>query len=285
VVGLVERKLSALGLETRVFELGAGPSTESVVLLHGNPGSAEDWTDLLRSMGGLGRVVAFDLPGFGEADRPRAWDYSAGSYAEFIGAALDGLGITRAHLVMHDLGGVGLLWAATHPDKFASAGLIDTGNLIGFRWHPLARAYRAPLFGDLLVGVFGRPLLRAGLRRLGRGARTLPKEAVERMAAHYDRGTRRAAMRFYRATPAEAMGALAPVLHPLDRPALVLWGGHDPFVPVEQAERQRQTFPSAEVVVLDDSGHWPHIDDPEAAAEAVVPFLRRQLREDQAESG
>jgi len=56
-------------------------------------------------------------------------------------------------------------------------------------------------------------------------------------------------------------------------------------VPVEQAERQRQTFPSAEVVVLDDSGHWPHIDDPEAAAEAVVPFLRRQLREDQAESG
>jgi pimeloyl-ACP methyl ester carboxylesterase len=274
---MIERKLTARGLKTRVFELGAGPPTECVVLLHGSPGSAEDWTGLLRSMGGLGRVVAFDLPGFGEADGPRAWDYSAGSHAEFIGAALEALGITRAHLVMHDLGGVGLLWAATHPDNFASAVLIDTGNLIGFRWHPLARAYRAPLLGDLLAAVFGRPLLRAGLRRLGPRTRTLPKEAVERMAAHYNRGTRRAAMRFYRATPAEAMGVLAPVLRPLDRPALVLWGGHDPFVPVEQAERQRETFPSAEVVVLEDSGHWPHIDDPEGAAGVVVPFLKRHL--------
>ena len=88
-------------------------------------------------------------------------------------------------------------------------------------------------------------------------------------------------MRFYRATPAEAMGVLAPVLRPLDRPALVLWGGHDPFVPVEQAERQRETFPSAEVVVLDESGHWPHIDDPESAAGVVVPFLQRQLRVNQ----
>lgn len=273
---LVERRLTALGLKTRVLELGAESSTEAVVLLHGSPGSAEDWTGLLLSMDGLGRVVAFDLPGFGEADRPRAWDYSADSHAKFIGAALDELGIGRAHLVMHDLGGVGLLWAATHPDRFASAVLIDTGSLIGFRWHPLARACRTPLLGDLLAAAFVRPLLRAGLHRLGRRRRALPKESVERLTAHYDRGTRRAAMRFYRATPAEAMGALAPVLRPLDRPALVLWGKHDSFVPAEQAERQRETFPSADVVVLEDSGHWPHLDDPEAAAGVVVPFLQQQ---------
>jgi pimeloyl-ACP methyl ester carboxylesterase len=97
------------------------------------------------------------------------------------------------------------------------------------------------------------------------------------MLAHYDRGTRRAAMRFYRATPAEVMGALTSVLRPLNRPALVLWGANDPFVPVEQADRQRVSFPSAKVVVLADSGHWPHIDDPESAARVIAPFLRDQL--------
>lgn len=97
------------------------------------------------------------------------------------------------------------------------------------------------------------------------------------MCRDYDRGTRRAGMRFYRATPAEAMGLLAPVLRPLDRPALVIWGRHDPFIAPEQAERQRESFPRAEVLVLDDSGHWPHLDDPERVADAMVGFLERQL--------
>jgi pimeloyl-ACP methyl ester carboxylesterase len=131
---VIERRLTALGLETRILQLD-GPSKYAVVLLHGNPGSAEDWTDLLKSMVGLGRAVAFDLPGFGQTYRPRAWDYTAASYARFIGATLDALEITRVHLVMHDLGGVGLLWAAGHPDRLASAVLIETGKLIGFRWH------------------------------------------------------------------------------------------------------------------------------------------------------
>lgn len=93
----------------------------------------------------------------------------------------------------------------------------------------------------------------------------------------YDRETRRAALRFYRATPPPAMEFLAAPLRELDTPALVLWGAHDPAVPAEQAERQRESFPHADVVILEESGHWPHIDDPERAAAAIVPFLERQL--------
>jgi pimeloyl-ACP methyl ester carboxylesterase len=60
-------------------------------------------------------------------------------------------------------------------------------------------------------------------------------------------------------------------------PARVVWGARDPYLPVELAYRQRETFPGADVVVLDDSGHWPHGDNPEAVAAAVLPFLRDQL--------
>jgi pimeloyl-ACP methyl ester carboxylesterase len=67
------------------------------------------------------------------------------------------------------------------------------------------------------------------------------------------------------------------VFHSLDRPALVLWGRHDRACPVEQAELQRRSFPRAEVAVLEDSGHWPFIDDPDGAAAHIIPFLERQV--------
>jgi pimeloyl-ACP methyl ester carboxylesterase len=70
---------------------------------------------------------------------------------------------------------------------------------------------------------------------------------------------------------------LGRALRPLDRPALVVWGRHDPYLPVGLAERQREAFPRARVEILDGSGHWPFADDPDRVAKLVVPFLREQL--------
>jgi pimeloyl-ACP methyl ester carboxylesterase len=61
----------------------------------------------------------------------------------------------------------------------------------------------------------------------------------------------------------------------IDRPVLAAWGRHDPYLPLAYAERQRETFPRAEVVVLDESGHWPMLDDPVALEQVVLPFLAR----------
>jgi pimeloyl-ACP methyl ester carboxylesterase len=272
------RDLNALGLHTRVLEAGAGGDEEAVVFLHGSPGSANHWDDLLPRVGAFARAVALDLPGFGEADRPADWDYSPSSYATFIAGALSELGIRRAHLVMHDIGGVGVVWAAAHPEAFAGAVLIDTGVLIGYSWHLVARLHRMPVAGAL-VARGARLGLRPVMRFFDRAPRRLAGDVIERWSREYDWGTRRAMLRFYRSTPASAFERLAPSLRQLDRPALVLWGAHDPFVPVEQAERQRESFPSAEVVVLEDSGHYVHLDDPGGTAQVVVPFLRRQFEE------
>jgi pimeloyl-ACP methyl ester carboxylesterase len=269
--------LEVMGVRTEVAEVGPADASEAVVFLHGNPGSHHDWDDLLPRVASFARGVAFDLPGYGRADRPKELDYSGGMYASAIGIALAELGIERAHLVMHDLGGTGLLWALTNPDAFASAVLIDTGILIDFRWHITARLYRAPLLGELFALATTERAFRAFMRQYNPQPRQLPDQFVERVWSEYDLGTRRAALRFYRRTPPPVMEPLAPGLARLDCPALVVWGAHDPAVPVEQAERQRRSFPSAEVVVFEDSGHWPHIDDPERAAQTIVPFLQRQL--------
>jgi pimeloyl-ACP methyl ester carboxylesterase len=276
---VVEREIPALGLMTRVLEAGLNDSEEAVVFLHGQPGSADDWRDLMGRVAPLGRVVAFDWPGWGSAERPTKdnWDFSAGVSAMFLADMLSRLGIRRAHLVMHDLGGVGLLWAAAHPDAVVSAVLIDTGVLIDFRWHPVARLMRAPLIGGAGIRMTTRSGFRAFMRYYNPQPRPLPEEVLERWWSDFTLPTRRAMLAFYRATPEKVFERLVEPLAHQDVPALVVWGAHDPAVTVEQAWHQRKSFPSAEVVVLDDSGHWPYLDDPEGTAGAVVPFLERRL--------
>jgi pimeloyl-ACP methyl ester carboxylesterase len=116
--------------EVRSPVLEGGPDTangEVVDFVHGNPGSSRDWEDLLAKTSSLARVVALDMPGFGRADKPKGFDYTIGGYARHLGDALKGLGVRRAHLVLHDFGGPwGLAWAAINPHDFASVVLIFT---------------------------------------------------------------------------------------------------------------------------------------------------------------
>ena len=57
----------------------------------------------------------------------------------------------------------------------------------------------------------------------------------------------------------------------------MVWGGSDPYASSDFAERQREYFDVRRVVILPESGHWPFQDDPDATADAVLPFLREQL--------
>jgi pimeloyl-ACP methyl ester carboxylesterase len=220
------------------------------------------------------------MPGFGEADDPPAgFEVHVGSYSNFIQQALEELGIERVHLVLHDFGGpFGLAWAAEHHESVASVTLIDTGVLTGYRWHYLARIWRTPVVGELFQLLESRRMFHRLLRH-GNEQRPLPRPFVDRMFDDYDRETRRAVLRLYRSTgrPGPGRDRLTGVLRARDLPALVVWGKHDPYVPHRFAERQREVFPRAKVVVLEESGHWPFADDPEGTAAEVIPFLREQM--------
>jgi pimeloyl-ACP methyl ester carboxylesterase len=269
-----EAQLVVDGVRVPVREAGPPGHDEAIVFVHGNPGSSRDWDDLLARTGEFARAVAPDMPGFGRAEKPDDFEYTVQGYARFLACTLDALGVRRAHLVLHDFGGPwGLAWAGAHPDAVASVVLINIGVLIGYRWHYLARIWRTPVLGEL----FQATTTLAGFRLLLRhgNPRGLPRDFVERMYRDFDWGTKRAVLRLYRATPPGLLEAPLPTMRELDPPALVVWGGHDPYLPVENAERQREAFPSAEIAVLDGSGHWPMADDPERVADLVVPFLRR----------
>lgn len=86
-----------------------------------------------------------------------------------------------------------------------------------------------------------------------------------------------AVLELYRSVPDVAAAAerLAAALRSLERPAPVLWGRHDPYLPAALAYRQRDAFPHAEIRVLERSGHWPFIDDHETTTAAITAFLAR----------
>jgi pimeloyl-ACP methyl ester carboxylesterase len=217
------------------------------------------------------------MPGFGEADKPEDFPYDVEGYAAHLGGALEQLGVERAHLVLHDFGGAwGMQWAVDHPDAYASTTLIDTGMLLGYRWHAMARIWRTRGAGELFFALTTRSAMRRALKR-GQ-PQPLPEEALELFyRANKDKGTQRAILRLYRSTPADGFESMAAGLRELDRPTLVVWGRHDPYIKVEYAEQQKETFPRAEVVVLEESGHWPMWDAPEEVEAAVVPFLADRL--------
>lgn len=269
--------LSVDGVRAPLIEAGPADISEAIVFLHGNPGSSADWRHLLAGVGEFGRGIAFDLPGFGQADKPGDFDYRVEGYAEFIEGALEQLGVERVHLVVHDFGGAfGFCWAAGHPDAVRSVVMFNTGTWTQRQWHKTARLWRRPVIGELVMAVTNR---RAWRRALSTGERPLPIEFADRMYEDFDRGTRRAVLRLYRATPLPypAAAGWTTTLAKLDRPALIAWGSGDPFLSQRRVQDLKAPFPNADVVMLDRSGHFPFADDREGAAHAVLPFLRTQL--------
>jgi pimeloyl-ACP methyl ester carboxylesterase len=271
-------EISVDGVRSPLNAAGPPDASEAVVFLHGNPGSRLDWEQLVGAAGDFGRAVAFDMPGFGQSEVPDDFDHRVEGYAAFIGAALSQLGIERAHLVVHDFGGAfGFCWGAAHPEALASVVMFNTGTWTAGRWHRMARLWRRPLVGELVMALTNR---QAWKRAMNAGeARPLPAEFVDRMYDDFDRQTRRTVLRLYRATdvPYPPASDWVAALSRLDRPALIVWGANDPFLGRRRVEDLKMPFPSADVVMLERSGHFPFADDPQGSAAAVLPFLRSRL--------
>lgn len=265
------------GVRSLVRSGGPEGSGEAVVFVHGNPGSSEDFSDLLPYVADFARVLAPDMPGYGKADRPRSFPYTVQGYATHLGGLLEQQGVRRAHLVLHDFGGPwGLAWAAEHPEQVGSISLLNVGVMRGYRWHKFARIWRTPILGELFQLTTTLPALKLFLN--ADNPKPLPDAFIERMHRDADWPMKRAALALYRATGDLGSMAerLAEALTPHRFPALVLWGDGDKYVPVRYAKDQTEYF-DAQVHVMEGCGHWPMIDDPERVRELVVPFLRAQL--------
>lgn len=231
-----------------------------VLYLHGVPNSGGQWTAFLERTGGL----APDLPGFGRSGKRGDGDFTMAGYERWLGDFLDLAGVDRVRLVVHDWGAVGLLWAMRHPDRVERLVVVNAVPFLpGYRWHPWARAWRAPGVGEVAIGLNTRWL----------AGRVLPEAVVDEAWPHFDVGTQRAILRLYRSAPEDALARAGLELGAITAPALVVWGERDRYIPARFAGAYADALGGpAEVLRLPDAGHWPWIERPDAI-DSIVDFL------------
>jgi pimeloyl-ACP methyl ester carboxylesterase len=234
-------------------------SVPPVLWLHGVPDAGDLWAPFLERVGG----IAPDLMGFGASAKRGDLDYSIGGYADWLDRFCDLVDLDDVRLVVHDWGSVGLAWAQRAPERVHRIVAIDPVPLLpGYRWHPLARAWRLPLVGELAMGMAIGPVVR----------RLLPAGRAEPVLAAFDPGTQRAILRLYRSSPPEVLAEAGRGLGTIAAPALVLQGERDRYIPARFADGLAAALGDGRVEHVAGAGHWPWLDRPELVGR-VADFL------------
>jgi pimeloyl-ACP methyl ester carboxylesterase len=252
-VGIVARQAEVGGIDARWLEAPGAP----ILYVHGVPTASFDWLPLLERTGG----VAPDLPGFGHSAKPAEFDYSIQGYDRWLEAFVGHAELERFSLVVHDWGVVGLALAQRFPDRIERLLMfISVPLLPGFRWHRVARVWRTPLAGELLMGFT--------TRRAFRGA--LPPAIADRAWDCFDHGTQRAILKLYRASPPEALARAGGRLGELKCPALLLWAARDPYIGEEFGPRYADALGGEPRLEFAETGHWSWHERPELVERAAA---------------
>jgi pimeloyl-ACP methyl ester carboxylesterase len=257
---------------------GEGPA---VLLVHGIGDSSATWVDLIPGLARRYTVIAPDLLGHGASDKPRA-DYSVAAYANGMRDLLGVLGIDRATLIGHSLGGgVAMQFAYQFPERTERLVLVSAGGA-GREVNPVLRAVSLP-GADLLLAALRLPGMRWGTGLfadlIGRLDTDLGQDAPELLNlvdALPDATSRSAFIRTLRAV----VDWRGQVVTMLDRcyltqgmPTMLLWGSRDSVVPVDHAHRAHTAMPGSRLEIFEDAGHFPFHADPARFLALVEDFI------------
>jgi pimeloyl-ACP methyl ester carboxylesterase len=220
-------------------------SGEPVILIHGLSASSRWWRHNVDALAKRFTVYTIDLIGFGRS-RGRQRFVLADS-AALLARWMESVGIERAHIVGHSMGGyIAAQLAVEHPERILRLVLVDAAV-------PLPRKSRLQ-----------------HLLHLGREMRYTPPQFLHLLATDAALAGPRTVLS---AANQLLVADLEPELGKIAAPALIVWGEHDPLVPPEIGDRLAELIPNARRCVIPGSGHKPMLERPEAFNAAVIAFL------------
>lgn len=273
------RRVTANGIDTFYLEAGSGPP---VVVLHGLGATNASMLPTLVALAGRHRVLAPDLPGFGDSDKPVA-AYDPAFFATWLTAFLDRTGVDRAHFVGNSMGGrIALEMALASPSRVATLALLAPSMAFRRFRHavPIVK-FLSPEMGALPLPLLA-PHIHHGVRLLLARSSRLPSTFYDSAVDEFLRVFRTprgrvalfaAARQIYLERPFGPTGFWSR-LSGVTQPALFIWGDRDRMVPSAFARHVEETLPHARSIVLPDSGHVPQFEHPELTHELISGFLR-----------
>jgi pimeloyl-ACP methyl ester carboxylesterase len=257
-----------------MIEAGSGPA---VVAVHGLGATKGSFLPTVAALSSRFTMMALDLPGFGDSDKPIAAAYDPRFFAGAVIELLDALGLERAHLIGNSLGGrVALEVGFRHADRVGRLALLAPS--LAWRrarpWAPLLRLTR-PELG--LVQLAPRPLVEAIVHRLIPGADDgWTAAGVDEFLRAYLTPAGRAAFyaaarHIYLEEPHGEEGFWTRLCE-LEPEALFVWGRRDGLVPISFARHTAEALPRARHLELD-CGHVPQIERPRQTNTAISEFF------------
>jgi pimeloyl-ACP methyl ester carboxylesterase len=257
---------------------GSGPP---VVLIHGMLNSSSHWQAVAASLAGDYTVIAPDLIGHGDSAAPRG-DYSLGAHAASIRDLLAAIGVDRASVVGHSLGGgVAMQFFYQFPQRVERLVLVSSGGL-GREVSPLLRTAALPGMAGLLSLTI-HPRVLAGLhgagsrlRERGVGAGVYLQAIARALRPLENAGARQAFlhtlrsvidMHGQRVSATDRLGLLESI------PTLIVWGERDRTIPLEHGRLAHRAIPNSYFETLPTAAHFPHLEDPEGLSRLLLEFL------------
>jgi pimeloyl-ACP methyl ester carboxylesterase len=272
--------VTPLGVRTTYIEAG-DPAAPAVVCLHGLGATAASLLPVVLGLADGYRVIAPDLPGFGDSGAPR-WRYRAGDFGRWFPAFLSAVGVERAHVIGNSLGGrvaleAGLV-AADRVDRLVL--LCPAPALRRLRqFVPVVRLL-SPELARLRIPMSHRAVM-AGIRLMFSQPTRLPESwfaagADEFLRVMRDWPHRRAfystLRQIYVEEPFGTRGFWTRLTH-ITAPALFVWGERDRLVPASFARHVTTALPNSRSVVLPDCGHVPQFELPDRTLALTREFL------------
>ena len=269
----------ARGVDTFYLEAGSGKTT--VILLHGLGATNASMLPTLWDLARDHRVLAPDLPGFGESGKPvRTYDFPF--FASWLRDFLDQVGVRKAILVGNSLGGrISLEAGLTMPERIERMVLLcpSPAFLRGRVAVPLVKALRPEM--ALVPMLLGHAQVAQVARSLFARPERLPDGWYDAFADEFLRVFRspRGRVAFFSAArqvylePARGELGFWDRLPRMQVPSLFVWGEKDWLVPARFEHHVTQALPNARSVVLDDCGHVPQYEFPEETNRLIREFI------------
>jgi pimeloyl-ACP methyl ester carboxylesterase len=275
------------GGEFHVASIGEGPP---LLLLHGWPEFWWTWEPVMQLLAGQFRLVAPDLRGFGDSDKPDG-PWGATEHAPDVLALAEALGLGRFGVVGHDVGGAviqamareapgrltGLfLFDFVYPGIGARMGAPDRLNEIWYQsFHQQDMA--VPLLSSSAAAC--RTYFEGIIRHWAHRDEVFDGEVMDAFVANFMRpGNLAGGFAYYRAAHAGRMAMIAgtaPALPPITVPTCVRWAEFDPLFPYAWTDRLGETFADLDLAMFPGVGHFPHREDPAWAAAEIARFFSR----------
>jgi pimeloyl-ACP methyl ester carboxylesterase len=259
---------------------GSGPP---VVLIHGMLNSSSHWRAVALNLARDHTVIAPDLIGHGDSAAPRG-DYSLGAHASSIRDLLAAIGIDRASIVGHSLGGgVAMQFFYQFPQRTERLVLVSSGGL-GHEVSPMLRSAALPGVSALLSmtihpGLTGA-LMDGGRRLRERKIRLgVYMQALARALRPLENADARQAFLQTLRAVIDVHGQRVSAtdrLYLLERtPTMIVWGERDNTIPLKHGREAHEAIPHSYFKTLPKAAHFPHLEDPEGLSDALREFVEQ----------